>query len=103
MITFSKTCTHYMWVIAETVLQDGVEDALALWRQRMNLKRDCAVGCPFGIDGDAHPCAPCLEGRFRTMNLYRQTPLSVDCVFLRAVDTLKTWSNETQKTNPAAA
>ena len=103
MITFSESCAQYMWVIADTILQEGAESGLVLWRQRMNSSRGCASDCPFGVEHDTAMCAHCLEGRLRTLNLYRQTPLSAECVYLRAADTLKNWLNLTPETNPAAA
>ena len=103
MITFSKDCTQFMWIIAETVLKDGAESGLALWRQRINPKRSCSQSCPFGSKNDVKACTHCLEGRFRTLNLYRQTPLNVDCVFMRAAQALKDQANTHKEVSPAAA
>ncbi|MEG3618020.1 hypothetical protein V5T82_06095 [Magnetovibrio sp. PR-2] len=103
MITFSKDCTQFMWVIADSVLKDGAPSGLALWRQRMNPKRGCAQGCLFGASMTTESCAHCLEGRLRTLNLYRQTPLNTDCIYLRAADVLKDWTGATDKVSPAAA
>ena len=103
MITFSKDCTQFMWLIAETVLKDGAESGPALWQQRMKSTRGCTQDCLFGKTKDDMACAHCLEGRFRTLNLYRQTPLSVDCVFMQAAQVLMNQASTPDKASPVAA
>jgi len=75
----------------DPILSDDIVGAIARWSRHMQAQRNCRHTCMFGVPKTLASCAHCLEGRLRTINLYKHIPPEKNCDFLDAANRLRSW------------